>query len=248
MQYRSSFLMQIFGNFIVNFAEVLTLLFLFERFANLGGWNVREVLFLHAISMVVFSLGDTISNGVQTVPKLIREGEFDRLMIRPVSVYVQAIVNEVSLRHFGLLLQGLGLFIVSITLVDINWTLANIAYLAVMMLCGVAIFVALFTVEAVLSFWTVNSIEAVNAFTYGGSDIAQYPLHIFGKTFQRLFLWIIPLGFVCYYPAVHLLEKGDPLDLPDSARFYGIPTTIAFCAVVAFGWKMGLRQHRSTGS
>jgi ABC-2 type transport system permease protein len=248
MQYRASFLMQLFGNFIVNFAEVLALIFLFQRFDNLGGWTVREVIFLHAISMVTFSLGDTISNGVQTVPKMIRAGEFDRLMIRPVSIYIQAIVNDVSLRHFGLLAQGVGLFAVSVTLVDVHWTLGNILYLALMMLCGVAIFVALFTVEAVLSFWTVNSIEAVNAFTYGGSDIAQYPLHIFGKVFQRLFLWVIPLGFVCYYPALHLLGKGDPLALPNGARFYGIPTTIAFCAVVAFGWKLGLRQHKSTGS
>lgn len=248
MQHRGSFFLQIFGNFIVNFAEVLALIFLFQRFDNLGGWSLEEVIFLHAISMVVFSLGDTISNGVQTVPGLIRAGEFDRLMIRPVSIYIQALVNEVSLRHFGLLAQGIGLFALSITLVDIHWTPANILYLGVMMLCGVAIFVALFTVEAVLSFWTVNSIEAVNAFTYGGSDIAQYPLHIFGKTFQRLFLWVIPLGFVCYYPALHLLAKGDPLGLPDGARFYGIPTAVAFCLVVAFGWKLGLRQHRSTGS
>jgi ABC-2 type transport system permease protein len=248
MAYRASFAMQIGGNFLVNGVEVIATIFLFNRFQNLGGWSLNEVLFLTGISMLAFSIGDTISNGIQTVPQLIRAGEFDRLMIRPVSVFLQAVVNEVSLRHVGHLLQGVVLFTYGAATVDANWTVLNIAYLAVMTLCGAAIFIALFTIEAVISFWTVNSVEAINAFTYGGSDLAQYPLHIFPKLFQRFFLWILPLGFVSYYPALHILGKEDPIGLPDAIRFLGIPMTIAFCLVVAYGWRLALNRHGSTGS
>jgi ABC-2 type transport system permease protein len=248
MAYRSSFAMQIAGNLLANCVEIMATIFLFNKFDNLGGWSLNEVLFLHGISMVAFSLGDTISNGIQTVPTLIRAGEFDRLMIRPVSIFLQAIVNEVSLRHFGLLIQGVIIFTYGALKVDADWTLANVAYLALMIACGAAIFVALFTIEAIISFWTVNSVEAVNAFTYGGSDLAQYPLHIFPKLFQRFFLWVLPLGFVCYYPAVQLLGKDDPIGLPGAVRFLGLPMTIAFCIAVAFGWRAALNRHGSTGS
>jgi ABC-2 type transport system permease protein len=248
MAYRASFAMQVGGNFLINGVEVLATIFLFNRFQNLGGWSLDEVLFLTGISMLAFSIGDTISNGIQTVPNLILAGEFDRLMIRPVPVYLQAIVNEVSLRHVGHFLQGVVLFTYGVATVDATWTVFNVAYLTLMILCGAAIFIALFTIEAILSFWTVNSVEAVNAFTYGGSDLAQYPLHIFPKLFQRFFLWILPLGFVSYYPALHILGKEDPIGLPVGVTYLGIPMTLAFCVVVAYGWRKALNRHGSTGS
>ena len=248
MQYRSSFLMQIGGNFIVNFAEVVVLWSLFQHFDNLGGWNLAEVVFLHGLAMVMFALGDTVSNGIQTVPGLIREGSFDRTLIRPMSSYIQSLVNEVSLRHFGLLAQGILLLVIGMAAVDSAWTSGKIAYLPVVIISGAAFFAALFTVEAILSFWTVNSIEAVNAFTYGGSDFGQYPLNIFRRGMRGLFLFIIPVGFLTYYPALYLLDKQDPLGMPRAASFVAPLAALIFCVVISRGWSLALRHYHSTGS
>lgn len=248
MQYRASFAMQIAGNFIVNFAEILVLWSLFQHFEDLGGWTLAEIIFLHGLSMVMFSLGDTIANGVQTVPDLIRDGNFDRTLVRPMSAYIQAMVNEVSLRHFGLLGQGVLLLGIGMATVTTDWTAPKIAYLAVVVLSGMALFAALFTVEAIISFWTVNSIEAVNAFTYGGSDLGQYPLHIFRSGMRFLFLWVIPVGFMTYYPSLYFLDKPDPLGFPEIARFVSPVAAIAFCLVIGQGWGFAIRHYRSTGS
>jgi len=248
MQYRSSFLMQIWGNFIVNFAEVIVLWAWFQHFTDLGGWTLEEVVFLHGLSMVMFSLGDTVSNGIQTVPQLIREGSFDRTLVRPMSSYVQSMVNEVSLRHFGLLAQGVLLFSIGVATVDANWTVPKVAYLSLVIVSGIAFFAALFTVEAIISFWTVNSIEAVNAFTYGGSDLGQYPLHIFQRGMRFLFLWIVPIGFLTYYPSLYLLDKPDPLGLPSFAPFVAPVAAGIFCFMIGKGWTFAIRHYRSTGS
>lgn len=248
MQYRSSFIMQITGNFVVNFAEVIVLWSLFQHFDNLGGWNLEEVIFLHGLAMVMFALGDTISNGIQAVPDLIREGTFDRTLIRPMSSYVQSMVNEVSLRHFGLLAQGILLLVIGMASVETSWTLGKIAYLPIILVSGAAFFAALFTVEAIISFWTVNSIEAVNAFTYGGSDLAQYPLNIFQRGMRALFLFVIPVGFLTYYPALYLLDKSDPLGFPRAASFVAPLAALAFCFVISRGWTYALRHYHSTGS
>jgi ABC-2 type transport system permease protein len=248
MQYRASFWMQIAGNFFVNFVEVLVTWSLFQHFDNLGGWTLEEVIFLHGLSMVMFSLGDTISNGVQTVPVLIREGNFDRTLVRPMSVYVQSVVNEVSMRHVGMLLQGVLLLSIGIASVSIDWTVPKIIYLVIVLLSGAAFFMAVFTIEAILSFWTVNSIEAVNAFTYGGSDLGQYPLHIFQRGMRFLFLWIIPIGFLCYYPALYFLDKPDPLGFPDIASFVSPIAALLFCLIVSRGWSFAIRHYTSTGS
>jgi len=248
MQYRSSFIMGIAGNFIINFAEILVLWVLFQRFSNLGGWSLSEVLFLHGLSMVMFSIGDTFSEGVGSIPRLIRDGNFDRVLVRPMSTYVQALVNEVSLRHVGLLAQGTLIFGIALHLVEIEWSGTKVLYLAIVIVSGAALFLALFTVEAIVSFWTVNSIEAVNAFTYGGSDLGQYPLHIFDRWLRGLFLWIIPIGFLTFYPALYILDKPDPLGLPRIASFVAPFASAGFCVVVAKGWHVAIRHYRSTGS
>lgn len=248
MQYRSSFLMQIGGNFIVNFAEVIVLWSLFQHFDNLGGWNLAEVVFLHGLAMTMFAIGDTVSNGIQTVPDLIRDGTFDRTLIRPMSSYVQSLVNEVSLRHFGLLAQGVLLLVVGMAAVETTWTLGKVVYLPVVLIAGAAFFAALFTVEAIISFWTVNSVEAVNAFTYGGSDLGQYPLNIFRRGMRVLFLFVIPVGFLTYYPALYLLDKRDPLGLPLAASFVAPLAALIFCIVISRGWSLALRHYHSTGS
>ncbi len=248
LQYRSSFWLQIVGNFILNSAEVIVLWSLFQHFDNLGGWTLAEVVFLHGLSMVMFSLGDTISNGVQFVPMLIRDGNFDRTLVRPMSAYIQSIVNEISLRHFGMLAQDILLLGIGMSAVSVDWTLLKLGYLLVVLLSGSALFTALFTIEAIVSFWTVNSIEAVNAFTYGGSDLGQYPLHIFSCGMRMLFLWLIPIGFMTYYPALFFLDKSDPLGFPAIASFISPIAAFIFCLVVGWGWSIAIRHYRSTGS
>ncbi len=248
MEYRSSFLMQIAGSLIINVSELVVLFALFNRFDNLGGWSLQEVVFLNAISQITFSIADAISNGIQTVPNQIREGEFDRVLVRPVSSYLQAVVSDVSLRHLGKLIQGIAILIYALITLDIDWTIAKASILVMAILSGIALFTALFTVEAILSFWTVNSVEAINAFTYGGSDLAQYPFHIFARSIRWIFLWIVPIAFVVYYPSLVILDKPDPLGLPAFASYLAPVMATTFCLVIAYGWQLGIRHYRSTGS
>ena len=157
-------------------------------------------------------------------------------------------VNDVSLRHLGMLIQGSILMGWALWRVPIDWTPAKVGMLLVAIVSGVALFTAVFTIEAIVAFWTVNSIEAVNAFTYGGSDLAEYPFHIFSRGIRFIFLWIVPVGFVVYYPALMILEKPDPLNLPGIAPVMAPLMAALFCIAVGMLWTVGVRHYRSTGS
>lgn len=248
MAYRASFWMQIAGNFLTNAAEVLALFAMFYRFDTLGGWTLGEVALLHGISMIVFSLADSLTVGMDFVAPQIRSGEFDRVLTRPMGSWMNAATSEINLRHMGQFGQGLLVLVFALTQVDITWGIDKVLLFPLMLVTGVALFMALFTVEAIFSFWTVNGVEAINAFTYGGSDLAQFPLHIFGRTMRFIFLWIVPVGFITFYPALHLLDKPDPLGMPGWFVLLGPVIATVFCLVVAWGWRQGIRHYRSTGS
>ncbi|MCO5215310.1 MAG: ABC transporter permease [Thermomicrobiales bacterium] len=248
MAYRSSFLLQIFANFLINTAEVLALFAMFYQFDSMGGWTLGEVALLHGMSMIAFSLGDMLTIGMDYVAPQIRSGEFDRVLTRPLSSWMNAVTSEINLRHLGQLIQGFLVLTFAFTQVNIDWSVTKVLMLIGAILTGVALFMALFTVEAIFSFWTVNGVEAINAFTYGGSDLAQFPMHVFGRTLRVLFIWIIPVAFVTYYPALYLLDKPDPLGMPGWFVLLGPVITAVFCGVVAWGWNQGIRHYRSTGS
>lgn len=246
--YRRSFALQIVSNLLVTVLEIVALVIFFQRFPALGGWTLNEVLFLYAVTNIAFETADTIQNGLDFVPEHIRTGEFDRLLTRPMSVYLQALVLEVSLRHIGRLLLSAGLFAWAWARLEPAATAAEIALLALGLLCATALFVAIFSLGSIISFWTVGSIEMVNAISYGGSDLAQYPIHIYGRAFRFVFTWLLPLGLVIYYPTLILLDKPDPLGLAGAAPVLGPLLTLAFVLAVGWLWRLGVRRYHSTGS
>jgi len=116
------------------------------------------------------------------------------------------------------------------------------------MASATVLYLALFALQATLCFWTTEATEAVNAFTYGGRDLARYPVHIFDGWLRRLFLFLIPLGFVVYAPALYLLDKPDPLGLPVLTRFLAPLAALLFALLAAAAWRLGVRHYRSTGT
>lgn len=248
MQYRASFALQVFGNFIINFAELFALVIMFHHFHALGGWNVNQVIFLYGLSATMFGLAHLLGSGLDGFEVQMKQGEFDRILTRPMSSFLQAAVTDCSLRYAGQFLQGVLLLGYAVVVLDVGWTATKAVLLVLSVMSGVVVFVSLFAIEAILCFWTVESTEAVNAFTYGGSDLVQYPLNIFDQWLRRLFLWIIPLGFVSYFPAVAILGKHDPLGFPTWTGFAAPIAAALFALATGWLWGFGVRHYRSTGS
>lgn len=248
MQYRASFLLQVVGNALLHLMELLAIFILFQRFERLGGWRAGEVAFLYGLSSLSFGLAHTFSAGFDGFGRQIVRGEFDRVLVRPLSAFVQVLAADVALRQLGRILSGLVAFGFALRLVEIDWTLGRLLYLPVIIVSAAILFVALFTLEATLCFWTTEATEVVNAFTYGGTTLAQYPLHVFDAWLRRLFLYIIPVGFVIYAPALYLLDKDTPLALPPATRFLAPVAAIAFALAAGAAWRFGVRHYRSTGS
>ena len=76
------------------------------------------------------------------------------------------------------------------------------------------IFAAIWVIGAAITFWTVETSEVTNVFTYGGEALVSYPMPIYAEGIRRFFTYVVPLVFVSYLPSLYILEKPDPLGLP----------------------------------
>jgi len=250
LQYRSSFLLDALATGLITSLQFATLAFIFQRFGNIGGWQLAEVAFLYGTVEVGFGLMDMLFSGFDpgNFGRWTRLGRFDQLLLRPISITLQVLASEFILRRLGRILQGGVILAIAIRLLDIDWNLGKMLYLPVVILSVVFFFGGLFIIGATISFWTLESIEIVNIFTYGGSEMMSYPMSIYQSWMRSFFTYIIPAIFISYYPALFFLDKPDPFSMPLFAPFLS-PLVGAGMLVISLAfWQYGIRHYQSSGT
>ncbi len=102
--------------------------------------------------------------------------------------------------------------------------------------------------QATLAFWTTETLEIMNAVTYGGVETTQYPLVIYRPWFRTFFTYAVPLATISYFPAIAILGRTDPLGSSLLFRYLSPAMGVVFLALSLPVWKIGVRHYTSTGS
>jgi ABC-2 type transport system permease protein len=251
MQYRAAFLLDTAGAFVGNLLEFVAVWVLFGQTPALAGWSLAEVGLLYGLSSISFALADMFASGFDYAwfgPNMIRLGQFDQVLARPVSPFLQVLASQVLLRRVGRLLQGALILALALPGLGIVWTPEKVAFAGVTVLGGLALFFGLFVLGSAASFWTIDSLETMNVLTYGGQMMTSYPMSIFQPWLRAFFTLVIPMACVTYYPAMWLLGKPDPSGLVPLLALLSAPICLLACAVCVAVWQRGVRHYQSTGS
>jgi ABC-2 type transport system permease protein len=250
MQYRASFAFEMVGNGLQIFVEFIALVLVFSRFGSIGGWSLGEIAFLYGLAESAFGAMDMLFSGFDPsyFAQQVQRGTFDQFLLRPLSLPLQMFTAEFILRRIGRIANGLVILAFSLSQIQVTWPIEKLIYLPIVYVSTIAFFGGLFVTGATLCFWTVESIEVINIFTYGGTTMMSYPMHIYDDWMRRIFLYVVPAGLLVYYPALFFLGKPDPLGLPPFAPFLA-PLAGFGTLAVAFGlWSVGVRKYTSTGT
>jgi ABC-2 type transport system permease protein len=247
LQYRVSFTLDAIGSFLISFVDFLAVLVIFHNVHQLGTWRVREVAFLYAFSSISFALTDLLIGHFDQFPQKIRDGNFDILLVRPRGTLFQVIGSDFQMRRLGKAVQGAIVLGVVIGSLHIQWDAGRIAMVVVMVPAAIVIFGSVWVVGGCLAFWTTDGGEFTNAFTYGGNFLAQYPVDILSSWLRRFLAYIVPLAFVCYFPALYVLGKRDPLGLPRIVDFLSPLVAVVAACIAGFVWRFAVRHYRSAG-
>lgn len=248
MLYRASFLLDCLGYGLWTATDFIMIAVLLSRFPTLAGWNFNEVAVLYGIAASSFTLAQLFARGLENFDKYIQLGELDRILVRPVSPLVQILAIELPLRRLGRLAQSGGVLVVACLSLQISWDWAKVLLLALTLLTGVIIFIAIHIIGAVTTIWTISTVEFANIFTNGGAYLSSFPLSIYQEWFRNFFLFIVPLGFIAYLPVSYILDKPDSAGLPNWTGWLGLPIAILFLLISLGVWRLGLRKYQSTGT
>ncbi|MCL2549329.1 MAG: ABC-2 family transporter protein [Symbiobacteriaceae bacterium] len=243
MQYKVAFFLVTSGTFLASFGTLLGVWIIFDRFEVVEGFTFAEVLICYAAMLISCSLAELFARGFDTFPRMLGNGEFDRILVRPRNVIFQVLATRMEFTRLGRFFQALVVMLYAIPNCGVLWSGDKVLTLSLMVGCGSLLFFALFLVYAAFSFFTVEGLEFMNILTDGSREFGRYPFAIYGDAVLRFLTYLIPMALIQYYPLLYLLGRSQRVEhmlAPLAALLFLVPSYAFF--------RYGLGKYRSTGS
>ncbi len=243
LEYKSSFILTIISQALAMLVELFVVISLFYKFKLLDTYNTYEILLGFSTLWLGYSLVELFGRGFDHFSKIIVNGNFDLLLIRPRSLFIQIFGSDICYEKTGRVLISLIIFIYSSIKVMTNITILKILLLVSMVLCCSIIILSVLIVGASFCFYTIQGLEVINIFTNGTRQVGQYPMGIYKKVVRIFFTLVIPITLVNYYPIRYLTGETNNLIyllLPYYSIIIFIISNIIFY--------IGTKKYTSTGS
>jgi ABC-2 type transport system permease protein len=246
LEYKLDFFIGLLSNIGVAFFGLLFILFLMDgaQVSSIGDWSRGEVLFVYGYSMLSFSFFSMVASNLYSFgDRYVVEGQFDRILLRPMGSIGQIIFESFNLDAIGSFILGVFVLLKSSAMLGIEFGFMDIAWLFLSVLSGSVILLSIFIILSSLSFHFDDKL-GIGAPVYSLITFGRYPTPIFNSVIQFIVSFIIPFAFVAFYPATHFFSK------PGYEKFcYLTPFVALICVFLAIClWNIGVKKYASTGS
>ena len=234
MEYRSSFLIQVFGMFLNNASFAFFWWLLFDKVGSIGGYGFEDVMLLWAYASSGFGLCFIIFGNARRIIDIILKGELDTYLLQPKDVLLNVIASKKDVSAWGELVYGLTLFIFLkcfnpfVLLLFVVFTItAACLYAAV-----------LITFNALAFFFGNVSSLAGLAFEFL-ITLSIYPASIFDGVIKLVLFTVIPSGFASLLP----VEVVRNFNLWQALAV--IAAALVWSAIAYSVFRTGLKKYES---
>jgi ABC-2 type transport system permease protein len=248
LEYRANFVMWAGFTIIYHATAIGALWVTLRNFPSINGWDFRETAFMYGLWMLGHSLHNAFLFTVGSVPEFVREGRFDRFLVRPLDPLFQALTVPQQIMPDELIL-AIVYFCVATAFagVHVDWVL--IVYVPLVAIGGALIDFGINLAIATASFWftRVDSLRWV--FMSLEQEFSRYPISIYQRGVRLVLTFVLPFAFMNYFPATYLLHKSeDGLHLNPSIGLLTPFVGVVIAAVSYAFWRIGINRYQGTGS
>lgn len=243
MSYRADFIISTIGMLFTNVSGFVAFWILFHNFPDIVGWNYYEMLFLYGFSLLALTPVQCLFDNNWNLTRSLYTGDFIKYCFRPVNLFFYYMSEVFDVKGVGQFIFGLGTVIYAWHHLAIPVTIWNIVGMVVGTISASLFMIALMNFAAATGFWLIGA-TSVMIFMFKFKDYARYPVTIFGKVFRFIFSFLIPIGFMAYYPSLFVLRPNEASVLTYLTPVLGV----VFLWLSYKFWMKGARQYSGTGS
>ncbi len=244
VEYRGDFWIGILGATLMHGAGLVFISALFSRIPDVAGWTVWEIAVLYGLTLVPRGLGELLCDGPWMLRSLVNSGEFDRLLVRPVSPALQAATKIASIHGLGQLTLGIVAVGLGANRSGMEWPVWKMLFLLVTIASSFVMLSAINYLINMVGFWEPSTQSALPTMYAMMIDFAKFPLDIYNLVIRFLVTVVAPYAFVSYFPGLVLLGKDSDW------RWLGFASPIVTAIVVAITawlWHKALARYQGVG-
>jgi ABC-2 type transport system permease protein len=244
MVYRTDFIVDMTANLVSLAIQLSVITVLFSKITSLQGWTYEQVLFIYGFSLLPLGLFNLISiNLYRFSERYIIEGEFDRILLRPVNPLAQVFFSSFGLGGLNELVLGTAVMVYAGIGLDLSLGVVDVLLLLVLSVFACMVYVGVFLGLTSVSFWMEDRMGLAPPI-YNIIRFSRYPVTIFSPLVRIFLTFVLPFAWVAFYPATWFV--GGP-DFQRTALLTPLVGLITF-GVGYLIWIRGIRRYASTGS
>lgn len=244
LQYKGWPLMILQTLFVV-VTDPIGLILMFQRFGSIGKWSVYSILLMYALAVTCFGLAESLCRGFDYFPwKMVRTGDFDRVLLRPRSLMVQVAASYFHIHRFARVFGGLFTVIYCLRALKVVLSLSDILMLVLAIIGGAITYTGVFVLTSGIAFFTVKGLDWIYIFTNISYQAIRCPVEYMPRVLKQTFTFFMPMLVISYYPAASVCGWTDSY----YKGFLALPAGAAFFFFAVRVWNLGVRHYKSTGS
>lgn len=245
MQYRLNFVIGVLSGLFFSGIGIIFVWAILETFDSLGRWSFSEIALLYGLRLGAHGAYLLFFSSFMNIDNMVRDGAYDRLLVRPVHPMLQLMFTEFRVTVIGDFIGGIAILAAALSIQDIAWT-PSLGLLLISAIIGGAMIDGAFQVlPASLTFKYIESWPSRVLFDDIFSRFGNYPIHIFGQITERILTYLVPVAFVAWLPVATMLDK--PTFLPTWAGRMSIPVGIIAFTVAIYAFIRSSRNYQSSG-
>jgi len=243
MQYRADFIISSVGMFFSSLATLSVFWIILQSVPDLAGWSLMEMIFIYAFYMIAVSPMQILFDHAWQIRFHVQQGTFLKYYFRPLNMMFYYMSEMFDLKGITQLVVGIGLLIYSSTQLNVHWTLLRVLLLFITLISASLVQISIIVSASCAAFWIIDS-YSVLGLAWRLREFAPYPMTIFDGVFRFTFTYIIPIGFVAFYPSQLFLRPEDVSPLIYFSPIIGI----GLFALTYLIWTKGVNSYTGTGS
>jgi ABC-2 type transport system permease protein len=230
---------------IVVVTDPIGLVFLFSRFGSIGVWSVERILLIYAMAVTSFGLAETFCRGFDSFPwRMLRTGDFDRVLLRPRSLFVQIAGAYFHIHRLSRVFCGVCAVIWCLWKQGVQPAPIHVLTIVLALLGGFFTYTGVFLMTSGIAFFTIQGLDWIFIFTNASYQVTRCPIDYMPKVLRYLFTFFIPMLVISYYPASAVCGWGENY----WKGLLALPAGLTFLLFSTFIWRFGVRHYKSTGS
>lgn len=244
VEYAADFWIGIVGAMLMQASGLVFITALFSQIPSVSGWTVWNIALLYGLAMLPKGLTELFCDGPWTLRAKVNSGEFDRVLVRPISPALQSATAIVSIHGAGQVILGVVMISLGMSRSEaiLHWW--TLPYLAVIVIASSVMIGALNFLINMTGFWEPSAQSALPTMFAMMIDFAKFPLDIYNGVIKGFVTFVIPYAFVSYFPALILLDRDSDW------KWLGLLTPVAAMWVVfvtSFVWSKALNRYQGVG-